>query len=243
VSVLTGVDRGFAEHPEALLHRDDLIALAGILGGLAIMVAMFVVAGTMALSAKQRQREIALLRAIGTTPRQPRRMLLGEMLVLTVLAAALAWPLGTWLGGWLFDRLAGSGVTTNAVRFSQGWIPAVVALGAVLPTGVGGGLIAARRVVRTRSTEAVTAASVQQRWFGWIRLAFALLFLGGGAALAIVTMTVLDGPVAASTAGPTVICCAIGLALLSPAISIWPETSPIRPPPRVRAQTAGTIQR
>ena len=219
VSVLTGDDRGFAEHPEALLHREDLVALAGVFGGLAIMVAMFVAAGTMALSAQQRQREMALLRAIGSTPRQLRRMLLGEMLVLTVLAGMLAWPFGTWLGGWLFGRLAASGVTTSALRFSQGWIPAGVALGAVLLTGVGGGLIAARRVVRIRPTEALAEASLQQRWLSRIRLAFALLFLSGGAALTIVTMTVLDGPVAASTAGPTVICCAVGLALLSPGLT------------------------
>jgi putative ABC transport system permease protein len=240
VSVLTGDDRGFAEHPEALLHREDLIALAGVFGGLAVMVAMFVAAGTMALSAQQRQREIALLRAIGAAPRQLRRMLLGEMLVLTVLAAALAWPLGTWLGGWLFDRLASGGVTTSALRFSQGWIPAVVALGAVLLAGLGGGLLAARRVVRTRPTEALTEASLQQRWFSWIRLAAALLFLGGGAALAIVTMTVLNGPVAASTAGPTVICCAIGLALLSPGLTKM-LTSLLQWPLRAVTGTAGRL--
>ncbi|MFD9221503.1 FtsX-like permease family protein [Streptomyces sp. NPDC060064] len=219
VTVLSGDDRGFAEYPTAMERRDDLISLSAVFGGMAVMVALFVTAGTMALSAAQRRRELALMRAIGATPRQLRRMLVAETLVIAVAAALLAWLPGQWLGEALFERLAASGVTAEAVEFSQGWIPLAAAGGAVLVTAVGAGLIGARRAVRTRPTEALADAALQQRWVSTIRLLFAVLFLGGATALAIVTWTVMEGPAAASTAGPTVICAAIGLALIAPALT------------------------
>ncbi|MFI9580682.1 FtsX-like permease family protein [Streptomyces sp. NPDC052236] len=218
-TVLSGDDRGLAEYPAAMDRREDLISLAGVFGGMAVMVALFVTAGTMSISAAQRRRELALMRAIGATPRQLRRMLVAETLLIAVAAALLAWLPGRWLGEALFEQLAAAGVTAPAVEFSQGWIPLVAAGGAVLITAVGAGLIGSRHAVRTRPTEALAEAALQQRWFSKIRLLFAVIFLGGAAALAIVTWTVMHGPIAASTAGPTVICAAIGLALIAPGLT------------------------
>lgn len=67
---------------------------------------------------------------------------------------------------------------------------------------------------------------MQRKWFGWIRLLFGLLALGGGLALLIVTATVMTGPLAGATAGPSVLCWAIGVALLGPfwtkaVLAIW----------------------
>ncbi|HEY3511611.1 MAG TPA: ABC transporter permease, partial [Kribbella sp.] len=78
LTVAAGVDRGLAEHPDAESHRTALIAIAGSFGGIATMTMMFVVASTLALAAQHREREFALLRGIGTTPGQVRRMILGE---------------------------------------------------------------------------------------------------------------------------------------------------------------------
>src|SRR5699024_11873064 len=52
----------------------------------------------LALSITQRHRELALLRAVGATPRQVRRLIVGETLVLAVLATALAVAPGQLLG-------------------------------------------------------------------------------------------------------------------------------------------------
>jgi len=62
-------------------------------------------------------------------------------------------------------------------------------------------------------------ASLPRRWLGWIRLLFAMVCLGGALALTIVTATVMSGPVAASTAGPTAMLWAAGLALLGPGLT------------------------
>lgn len=202
VKVLAGDDRGAVEHPEILENKSDLIALSAVFGGMAVFVAVFVVAGTIGLSVQQRHREFALMRAIGGTPRQLRRMLLGETLMVTVLAAGLAWFTGPMAGRVLFDRLVDSGMVAETVEFTQGWIPAVAAGGALLLTAMVGGFVGARRAVTAKPTEALAESALQQHWFGWFRLVVAVLALGGATALGLVTVLVLEGPVAASTAGP-----------------------------------------
>src|SRR4051794_207593 len=59
-SVLTGHARGRAEYPELQEARTTLIAVAASFAGLAMFVAIFVVASTMGLSILQREREVGL---------------------------------------------------------------------------------------------------------------------------------------------------------------------------------------
>ncbi|WP_410637513.1 ABC transporter permease [Amycolatopsis sp. lyj-346] len=217
--VTTGVDRGALEFPETGRSGENLIVLAAVSGGLSAMVMVFVVAGTLTLSTQQRQRELALLRAVGTTPRQLRRMVLGEALVVGLLAVGTAVVLGPVLGEWLFDRLADQHVVPDVLRFEQGWLPAVVAAGASLLAVVGAAFVAGRRASRIRPTEALAEAAVERRWLTPIRLITAILCFAGGTALGIVTVAVMTGPVAASTAGPAVMLWAFGLAAISPGVT------------------------
>ncbi|MGW5743217.1 ABC transporter permease [Amycolatopsis sp. NPDC003861] len=217
--VATGVDRGAFEFPETGKSGENLIVLAAVSGGLSAMVMVFVVAGTLTLSTQQRQRELALLRAVGTTPRQLRRMVLGEALVVALLAVGGAVALGPVLGEWLFGQLADHHVVPDVLRFEQGWVPAVVAAGASLLAVVGAAFVAGRRASRIRPTEALAEAAVERRWLTPIRLITAILCFGGGTALGIVTVAVMTGPVAASTAGPAVMLWAFGLAAISPGVT------------------------
>ncbi|OLF10432.1 ABC transporter permease [Actinophytocola xanthii] len=217
--VLTGDDRGLAEFAGAARASEDLIVLAGVFGGMAISIALFVVATTLGLSIQQRQRELALLRAIGTTPRQLRRMVLGEALVTSLFATTLGSFLGVPFGQWLFDRLAGRGVVPEAMVFSSGWIPMVVAVGSALLITLVAGLVAGHRAARSRPTEALADAALQRRWLSPVRLILAVLCFGGGIALFIVTIAVMTGPIAASTAGPSVLLWAVGLALVGPGVT------------------------
>lgn len=217
--VTTGAGRGALEFPEVGKSGEDLIVLAAVSGGLSAMVMVFVVAGTLTLSTQQRQRELALLRAIGTTPRQLRRMVLGEALVVGLLAVGVAVVLGPVLGQWLFGRLAANHVVPDVLRFEQGWLPATVAAGASLLAVVAASFVAGRRASHVRPTEALAEAAVERRWLTPIRLITAILCFAGGTALAIVTVAVMTGPVAASTAGPAVMLWAFGLAAISPGVT------------------------
>ena len=226
LTVRAGVDRGLAEHPDAESRRTALIAVAGSFGGIAAMTMMFVVASTLALAAQHREREFALLRGIGTTPGQVRRMILGEALMVSLPAVILGCVPGIFLGRFLFDQLSSHGVASPVIEFAQGWIPFAAGAGAAVLAAIGAALIAARTSAKIKPVEALVEASLQRKWFSWLRLLFGLLFLGGGLALLIVTATVMTGPLAASTAGPSILCWAIGVALLGPfwtklVLGIW----------------------
>lgn len=218
-TVLTGDDRGKAELPDAAGQAGDLVSLSAVFGGLAIMVAMFVVASTLALSVQLRQREMALLRAIGSTPGQLRRMVIGETMIVAIPATVLGYLPSTSGGRWLLGQFANSGTVPQTLAYQQSWIPTVASIGVGLLTALGAALIAARAATRVRPTEALQEASLQQRWLNWGRLLFAVLCLGGGMALLLVTALAMAGPVASATAAPAAMLWACGLALLAPGIT------------------------
>src|SRR4029079_13180309 len=103
--VLTGDARGAGEYPERALARTTLIPVTAAFGGLAVFIAIFVVASTLGLSIQQREREIALLRAVAATPGQIRRMIAWEAVIVGLIGAAAGiWP-GAVLGHALGDAL------------------------------------------------------------------------------------------------------------------------------------------
>ncbi|RPE41014.1 putative ABC transport system permease protein [Streptomyces sp. Ag109_O5-1] len=83
-------------------------AMAGSTTGLAVCVAVFVVIATFAFATEQRRRELALLRLVGAAPRQVRRMVLGEAMLIGLAAAAVGCvlaPLCTVpLRSWMLDH-------------------------------------------------------------------------------------------------------------------------------------------
>src|SRR3954449_961113 len=122
--VLTGAARGNAEHPELQEARITLIPVTAAFAGLALFIAMFVVTSTMGLSIQQREREIALLRAVAATPRQIRRMIGWEAaLVGLVGSAAGVWP-GLLLGEKLGHALVRHGIVPSSFTVQADWMPA-----------------------------------------------------------------------------------------------------------------------
>lgn len=217
-AVLTGDERGRAEFPDVVTDAKTLVSMSAVFGGLAVMVTVFVVAGTLGLSIQQRQREMALLRAIGSTPSQVRRMILGETLVVAVFATALACFPAPRLGAWLLDAFVEGGVVPEVMIHRAGWVPMAAGAGAALVTALGAAFLAARGASRTRPTEALAESALQRRWFNWSRLVVAVLCLAGAAVLSWVTST-MDGPKASGTATPAAMLWAAGFGLLGPGLT------------------------
>ena len=70
---------------------DEIDIVGNILlgfGGVALFVSIFIIYNTFAIVLGQRTRELALLRTIGASPKQIRRSVLGESLIVGVLASA-----------------------------------------------------------------------------------------------------------------------------------------------------------
>ncbi|MGK4580156.1 ABC transporter permease [Kitasatospora sp. HPMI-4] len=218
--VLTGERRGLADLPGTLSSQQTVTILAAIFGSWAVLIVMFGVASTLGLSLQQRAHEMALLRAIGTTSRQVRRMILGETAVLSVLATALAIAPGYVVGKLLYGQLTGNGVVSKEIVFHEGWIPITVGAVAAIAAALGATMFAGRKAAKTKPIAALAESTIQTRWFSVTRLLLALFFLANGVALSVITATVMtDGPTLASTAGPASVLFAIGLALLAPGIT------------------------
>src|SRR5262249_46026820 len=96
---LTGHQRRAAEPAPAAQLFVVAISVLGIPSGLARFVAIFVVAGAFAYAVAARRRELGLLRTVGATPRQARRLVLGEALAVAVAAALAGSALGIVIAG------------------------------------------------------------------------------------------------------------------------------------------------
>ncbi|WP_406466203.1 FtsX-like permease family protein [Streptomyces sp. NBC_00111] len=218
--VLTGERRGLAELPGTLSSQRTVVILAAIFGSSVVLIVMFGVASTLGLSLQQRTREMALLRAVGSTPQQLRRMILTETAVLSVGSVLLALYPGYLLGRLLFGVLTSSGVVSPAIVYHAGWMPMAVGAVVTVLAAAGATRFAGRRAARTEPVAALAESAVGTRWFSVPRLLIALFFLANGIGLAVATATVMeDGPTLASTAGPASVLFCIGLALLAPGIT------------------------
>ncbi|XVQ10414.1 ABC transporter permease [Spirillospora sp. CA-255316] len=129
---------------------DMLLMVFGGLLALAIVIALFGIANTLTLSVVERTRESALLRALGLTKRQLRRMLSVEALVMAVIGALTGVVLGVAFG-WASTRAMGES-TVFALPYLQ-------VAGFMLLAGVAGMLAAvlpARRAARASIVESLS---------------------------------------------------------------------------------------
>ncbi|MFD8952657.1 ABC transporter permease [Streptomyces xanthophaeus] len=214
--VLTGDER--ALDPQLHGAKELLTALGGSFGGTATLVAVFTAAGTVALSVGQRSREFALLRAVGATPRQIRRTIATEALLVAPVAGALGCLPGYALASWWFGQLKAKGAVPAAVELSVSWIPLLSAVGIGLATALLAGWAAARRPARIRPGQALAAAAVERVRPGWVRTPLGLAALAGGAACAALAATGSGADAADASLG-VVMLFMLAVALLGPLIA------------------------
>src|SRR3954462_8274449 len=160
--VLTGDARGKGEHPELQQARITLIPVTAAFTGLALFIAMFVVTSTMGLSIQQREREIALLRAVAATPRQIRRMIGWEAALVGLIgSAAGVWP-GMLLGGQPGRALGRPGIVPSTFTVDPGsWNPGAAAIAGGIAIALLAVLAAGRRAARVKPTVALGDAAVE----------------------------------------------------------------------------------
>ncbi|MFG2002969.1 FtsX-like permease family protein [Spirillospora sp. NPDC048911] len=200
--------------------RETMVTVASVVGGWGLLLVVFAVASTLTLSVRQRAEEIALLKSVGATPAQLRRMIVGEAAMLAVAAVALAVVPGALAGRGLLELLISTGQVDGDVSYVFGPLAVPMGLAITFVASVGAALIAVRRAARVRVTEALADAALDQGRMSKKRVAGAALFLLLGLDLAVVTATAMrgEGSDAMSTAGQADICVAIGLALIGPVI-------------------------
>ena len=90
---------------------NQLLALIYALLSLSIIVSLFGIVNTLVLSIHERTREIGMMRAIGTSRRQIRRIIRYESVITAMLGAALGVAIGLLLGWMTTTALSDQGLT------------------------------------------------------------------------------------------------------------------------------------
>ncbi|MGY1719264.1 FtsX-like permease family protein [Blastococcus sp. SYSU DS0552] len=217
LEVATGGDRGELVLPEAAAARSLLVALASSLAGVPLLVVGFVIAGALSVSIAGQRRELALLRAVGTTPRQVRRLVATQ----AGLAAAVALVPGIALGYLLADRfrrlLAGTGLIPEQLPLTWSPLPALAATLLLLLVVQIAARGAAWRVSRAPVTAALGESRTGPAVPSAVRTRIGLGLLVAALPLAVLPLLLRSqlGAAGTSLAG---IVGAIGLALAGPVL-------------------------
>lgn len=206
----------------AATDRTTLIILSSVVGGWGAVIVGAAVAATLAVTTRQRAREIALLRSVGATPGQVVRMITCETGVVAGAAVLLAAPLGTAGGALLVHLLTATGQITHTITYRLGSLTYAIGAGAPLLAALLAAHLTARRAaarqVRDGLFEAAAAGrrgiSQPRRVAGWV-----LLIAGFGNAVAtLIVCRNADPASSQSIASTGAITAAIGFALLAPVL-------------------------
>ncbi|WP_031050635.1 ABC transporter permease [Streptomyces sp. NRRL F-5650] len=216
--VLTGDDRGEVEDHGLAYAKETLLAVGGSFGGIATLVAVFTAAGTVALSVGQRTREFALLRAVGATPRQIRRAVAAEALLVAPPAGLLGCLPGIGLAHWWFGQMQDRGAVPEAVDVHVSVFPLLAAVGLGLLTALGAGWAAGRRPARIKPGQALAEASVERLRPGAVRSVLGLAAACGGSVLAGVAASAAGADAANASLG-VVMLFMLAVALLGPVLA------------------------
>ena len=116
-----------------------------------MIVSLFGIVNTLALSVLERTRELGMLRAIGMSRRQVRRMVRHESVVTSLIGAVLGIAVGLFLAA-----LATTALSSEGLRFALpvGSLVAFTAIAAV--AGMVAAIVPARRAARLDPLEALT---------------------------------------------------------------------------------------
>jgi len=131
---------------------DSALAVVNALLALAVLIALIGIANTLALSVHERTRELGLLRAVGMTRRQVRRMIRWEAALVAVFGAVLGVALGLLFGWSAVTALPSSFADTVTVPIQRITILVTVATAA----GLIAAWLPARRAGRLNVLDAIS---------------------------------------------------------------------------------------
>lgn len=161
----------------------DLSSLFGIMSGVALFMAVFVVGSTFGFVVATRRRQLALLRLVGATPRQVRAMVLGESLVVAVLAAVAGCAVATVTTPAFVAVLRWRGVVPDDFDLPAPYLGWAVAAPTGLVVALLGAWRSSKRAARVSPVAVFQETAVERRRPTVTQLVIGTLCLGGSAAL------------------------------------------------------------
>jgi putative ABC transport system permease protein len=128
---------------------NKLLNMVYVLLALSVAVSLFGMVNTLVLSVYERTRELGMLRAVGMSPRQARRMVRHESVITALIGAGLGLPLGAILA---------AGLTHALSRFGVAFAVSVPGLAAFTFVAIVAGIVAAVMPARRAARVNVLAA-------------------------------------------------------------------------------------
>ena len=122
---------------------DMLLNLFYVLLALSVVVSLFGMVNTLILSVFERTRELGMLRAVGMTRRQVRRMVRQESVITALIGAALGLPIGLFMAGLMAIVLSSEGI-----GFAVPWGTLIAFTIVAIVAGVLAAIVPARRASR-----------------------------------------------------------------------------------------------
>lgn len=140
----------FLDETESQINQ--LLAIVNVFLGLAVLIALIGIVNTLTLSVFERTRELGLLRAVGMTRRQMRRMVRWESVIVSVFGAVLGVSLGVVFGWAISDAIPDDIVANATFPLTQ---LAVFILAAVV-VGLLAAIMPARRAAKLNILDAIS---------------------------------------------------------------------------------------
>lgn len=230
VALATALIGSFATLLEAGLgaaaaDQETLMIMGIVVGSWGAVIALFSLASTVAITVGHRDLEVGLLRTIGATPAQVRRMVRAETLGVAVIGAG-AGALLAWLGGrLLLGMLQNGDLVSDTLAFRGGPASLGLTAGALVVVSLLAATMAGRRATRAPARLVLTDARAEARPMRRWRVVTGLVLIAYGGSAGVLTMTVMtdsDDPYAPmQTAGSAAIVVGVGLACLAPILLRW----------------------
>jgi putative ABC transport system permease protein len=133
---------------------DKILNLVYVLLAMALVIALFGIANTLALSVFERTREFGLLRAVGMTRKQVRSTVRWESVLIALLGTTLGTAIGLGFASSLAHALENQGFNTFTVPVQQ--LAVIVVFAAV--AAVAAASLPARRAAKLDVLEAITSS-------------------------------------------------------------------------------------
>ncbi|MCE7002477.1 FtsX-like permease family protein [Kibdelosporangium philippinense] len=211
----TGAGRGDAEFLDVGDARAVVVEMAASFGGTMVLIVVFVVASTLALSVRQRRRELALLRAIGATPKQIHWMIRAEVVLVAAAGAVVGAIPGVFLAFLMRGVFIVAGVMPSDFQMQVGILPILATLVLCMTAARLGGWLVARQVAKVSPVEALGDAAVEPKKLSKVRVIIGLLLIPLGLLLTLNNVAVA-GDSAADTAASAVLLFVVAIGCLGP---------------------------